>query len=65
MLTKLLKCYLNDVDPEINYSSDRKVDISHSLASINEAKNLLGYRPGYNFTDGFKLAVEWYRKNFA
>jgi len=68
-MTELLKKYLSDFDPKIKdiqiiHGPDRKGDIPHSLASINKAKKILGYKPEYNFEKGLKLAVEWYWKNF-
>jgi len=67
-MTELLKKYLSDFDPKIKdiqiiHGPDRKGDIPHSLASINKAKKILGYKPEYNFEKGLKLAVEWYWKN--
>jgi UDP-N-acetylglucosamine 4-epimerase len=38
-------------------------DIPHSLASIEKARNLLGYEPAYCFRDGLKEAVKWYWEN--
>ena len=38
----------------------RNGDIPHSLASIEKAKQLLGYIPVVNFKDGLKKTVEWY-----
>ena len=64
-LTNLLKKYLSQYDPEIAsvailHGPTRKGDIPHSLASIEKAKNILGYHPQFNFEKGLKLAVEWY-----
>lgn len=41
----------------------RQGDIPHSLASINKAKELLGYSPEYSLEKGLKEAVVWYRDN--
>lgn len=50
-----------DIEP--NFGPDRAGDIKHSNADISKAKELLGYDPQYNFEDGLKEAIEWYREN--
>lgn len=45
------------------FGPDRPGDIKHSNADISKAKKLLGYDPDYNFEDGLKLAIDWYREN--
>jgi UDP-N-acetylglucosamine/UDP-N-acetylgalactosamine 4-epimerase len=67
-LTSLLKEYLGEYDPEIrkvevNYGPERKGDIAHSLASIEKARKMLGYNPGYNLKKGLKETVKWYWEN--
>ena len=69
-LARLLKRYLAEYDPEISkvpviHGPLRKGDIPHSLASIEKARNLLGYEPEFNFEQGLKQAVQWYWKNLA
>ena len=68
MLVKYLKEYLSSYDPDIrdvgiNYGPDRMGDIPHSLASVEKAKDLFGYRPQVDFKAGLKLAVDWYWYN--
>ena len=67
-LAELLIRYLSQYDPEIGniralHGPERKGDIPHSHASVAKAENLLGYRPGVNFDEGLKRAVQWYWKN--
>ena len=67
-LVKYLKVYLSEFDPkiadiEIIYGVNRAGDIPHSLASIDKAKNLLGYNPKYSLQEGLKEAVSWYWNN--
>jgi len=67
-LIGLLKKYLSEFDPKIaevtiKYGPERTGDIPHSLASINKAKNLLGYAPSHNLEQGLKEAVSWYWKH--
>jgi len=45
------------------FGPDRAGDIKHSNADISKARELLGYDPDYNFEDGLKLAIEWYKEN--
>ena len=64
-LTQLLKEYLSDFDPEIKnventYGPTRAGDVPHSLASIDKAKELLGYDPQFDIKTGLKEAVNWY-----
>ena len=44
----------------IVYGENRIGDIPHSLASIDKAKNLLGYAPKFSMKEGLKEAVKWY-----
>jgi UDP-N-acetylglucosamine/UDP-N-acetylgalactosamine 4-epimerase len=67
-LAALLKKYLSGFDPEIQnipvlHGPNRKGDIPHSLASIEKARNILGYCPEFNFEKGLKISVEWYWNN--
>ena len=67
-LVNYLKEFLSEYDPEIAkvevvYGPNRAGDIPHSLASIEKAKELLGYQPKYSMREGLKEAVAWYWKN--
>jgi UDP-N-acetylglucosamine 4-epimerase len=67
-LVKLLKQFLSEYDPNIadietKYGPNRQGDISHSLASIEKAKKLLGYKPSHTLEMGLKEAVKWYWEN--
>jgi len=67
-LVKYLKQYLSEFDPviadvQISYGVNRAGDIPHSLASIEKAKKLLGYKPKFSLQDGLKEAVSWYWNN--
>ncbi len=64
-LIRYLKEYLSEYDPEIAsvevvYGPNRMGDIPHSLASIDKAKELLGYHPEFSIGQGLKEAVKWY-----
>ncbi|MGO4821876.1 MULTISPECIES: SDR family oxidoreductase [unclassified Flavobacterium] len=63
-----LKDYLSQFNPaiaavSIDYGPNRAGDIPHSLASIDKAKELLGYDPKYSLQQGLKEAVAWYWEN--
>ncbi len=67
-MTLLLKKYLSEYDPEIGkiqtvHGADRLGDIPHSLASIEKAEILLGYKPTHTLENGLKEAVDWYWEN--
>jgi len=67
-LINYLKEFLTEYDAEIAnvevvYGPNRAGDIPHSLASIEKAKELLGYSPKYSMREGLKEAVSWYWKN--
>ncbi|MXV39168.1 SDR family NAD(P)-dependent oxidoreductase [Flavobacteriaceae bacterium Ap0902] len=67
-MTEILKEYLSAFDPaikdiEILHGPTRKGDVPHSLASIEKARQNLGYQPSHEFRDGLKEAVEWYWEN--
>jgi len=63
-----LKKYLSKFDAEIAnldvvYGPERAGDIPHSLASIDKAKDLLGYKPEFSMDEGLREAVKWYWEN--
>jgi len=67
-LSTLLKNHLGKFDNKINkveilYGPTRQGDVPHSLASIEKAKTLLGYKPEFDIETGLKEAVSWYWKN--
>jgi UDP-N-acetylglucosamine 4-epimerase len=69
-LVGYLKGFLAELNPEIanveiKYGPNRAGDIPHSLASIDKAKELLGYDPKYSLQEGLKEAVKWYWANLT
>jgi UDP-N-acetylglucosamine/UDP-N-acetylgalactosamine 4-epimerase len=67
-LVEYLRMFLGKIDNKINdveilHGPKRQGDIPHSLASIEKAKNMLGYSPKFNIKDGLKEAVDWYWEN--
>lgn len=64
-LVGYLKTFLSVYNPKIadvaiEYGPNRAGDIPHSLASIDKAKNLLGYDPQFSLQEGLQEAVAWY-----
>lgn len=63
---------LNDLVNDINtiagknlpatYTAKRKGDVKHSLADIQLAKKLIGYRPATPFHDGLTNTINWFIK---
>ncbi|MFT3795384.1 SDR family oxidoreductase [Flavobacterium sp.] len=67
-LVAYLKEYLSEYDAQIAsvpviHGPQRAGDIPHSLASIDKARQLLGYDPQFSIQDGLKQAVKWYWEN--
>ena len=67
-LVNYLREFLGQKDGEIlgiepTHGPNRAGDIPHSLASIDKARNLLGYNPEFSMRLGLKEAVNWYWDN--
>ena len=60
---KLLKFDSKIGEVEIKYGPNRQGDVPHSMASIDKAKKLLGYKPKFSLEEGLNEAVNWYWKN--
>lgn len=45
------------------YAATRAGDVKHSLASIDRAKEIIGYEPLVLFKDGLSKAIRWYKEN--
>ena len=68
-LVEDLKSLLANFDPEIKNIAvingpERVGDVKHSLASIEKAKELLGYNPSHNLKEGLNSAIDWYWNYF-
>lgn len=67
-LVLYLRDSLSKYDPKIStveptYVAPRLGDVKNSLASIEKAKNLLGYQPKFDLKQGLAEALDWYWKN--
>jgi nucleoside-diphosphate-sugar epimerase len=45
------------------FSDTRRGDIKHSMASIDVAREKLGYHPLVSWKEGLKKCVEWYKRD--
>jgi nucleoside-diphosphate-sugar epimerase len=54
-------CGLTGYTGKPAYAPPRSGDIKHSLADIRLARELLGYEPQVDFSEGIRRTVEWYR----
>ncbi len=64
-LVGYIKEFLTEYDSDIStidikYGPNRVGDIPHSLASVDKAKELLGYHPTHVIREGLREAVSWY-----
>ncbi len=48
---------------EPQFQAARAGDIRHSCADISRAKEHLGYEPEWNFEQGIRAAIAWYKEN--
>ncbi|MFD2601212.1 NAD-dependent epimerase/dehydratase family protein [Flavobacterium suzhouense] len=55
---KLIENYQSSTDVVIS-GNYRLGDIRHNYADMTKIKNLLGFSPSYNFSDGIKKFTEW------
>lgn len=67
-LIAILQSELIKYDPkiaqvDIKYGPNRTGDISHSLASIEKGKRILGYNPQFSLQQGLEEAIKWYWEN--
>jgi UDP-N-acetylglucosamine/UDP-N-acetylgalactosamine 4-epimerase len=64
-LKTLLSKYDSGIaDIAVKYGPERLGDVPHSLASIDKAVGLLGYRPTHGIEKGLAEAIDWYWNYF-
>jgi UDP-glucose 4-epimerase len=54
-------CLLSDSNIKPEYAPQRPGDIFESLASIEQAKSILEFRPDYSFEKGLEITFNWYK----
>lgn len=67
-MAELLRKLLSNYDAEIKnvpilHGPKRQGDVPHSLASVEKAKDKLGYQPTHTFQEGLEQAIDWYWNN--
>jgi UDP-glucose 4-epimerase len=58
MIAQLAQCHL-----PAKHEAPRPGDIVHSLASIQRAKELMGFQPAISFEEGLRQTFTWYRQS--
>ena len=53
-----------DSRSQLEFAPERPGDIKHSLASIDETRNDLGFEPRYNLIDGLKQTIDYFVRIF-
>jgi nucleoside-diphosphate-sugar epimerase len=64
-LAKEMASLFGRPDLTAEYRPERAGDVKHSVADLQRAEQILGYRPIVDFRTGLAAAVEWYRKVLA
>ena len=64
-LNKLFELIATDLKSAVKviYGDKRQGEIKDSFASVDKAKNLLGYKPMVSLEDGIKKSITWYKNN--
>jgi len=58
IIEKLEKIFDKKID--VGYGEKRKGDVEHTLASIDKAEKIIGYKPSVFFDEGLIRTVKWY-----
>jgi UDP-N-acetylglucosamine 4-epimerase len=56
-------CDIAELEIQPSYKEQRKGDVKHSLANINKAHELIGYKPDFSVLQGLKISFDWYKRN--
>jgi UDP-glucose 4-epimerase len=58
---EVLKRLTGQTNVSAEYLEPRMGDVRDSLADLNAAKSVLGYRPGVGLEDGLRLTLDWWQ----
>ncbi len=61
-LSDLIRKHVGSGKPAV-HEPERAGDVKHSLASIERAKELIGYEPKVMFAEGIERVVKWYMEH--
>ncbi|MEQ8277923.1 MAG: SDR family oxidoreductase [Deltaproteobacteria bacterium] len=61
-LSELIRKHVGSGKPAV-HEPERAGDVKHSLASIERAKELIGYEPKVMFAEGIERVVKWYMEH--
>lgn len=56
-------CKITKIDVQPIYRDERIGDVKHSLANIDKAEQLIGYKPEISVFDSLETVLEWYKAN--
>ena len=62
-LLEMLKTISGKTDARAEYREARAGDVRHSLADITSARELLGYEPKVQLSEGLQLTLDWWRQS--
>ena len=53
------------IEPRIRSYPEQPGDVVRTYADVSKARRVLGYQPGWEFRDGIRAFVSWYREKSA
>ncbi len=56
-----MACHLCSLNIEPEYKPPRDGDIVESVANIDHAEKVLGFKPEYSFEKGLEITLNWYK----
>lgn len=65
LISQILSQHDLNITKNIIHEDFRLGDIKHSLACIEKASHLLGYKPTHNVMEGMEEAMSWYINNLS
>jgi len=58
-----MACELSNLNIKPEHESPKPGDIVESVANIDHAQKILGFKPEYSFKNGLEITFNWYKKN--